>query len=145
MKVNITTAFKDFDGETLKVDLTVKDIIDVLNETFVELAKVDKGLADRLETKAKESLEEKKKPFTLKDIIRTCARNPIQALNDADRNRLFDAAVLSITRDELDLPSETIATLKKAVEEIFKAPLVVRQASLLLEGKDPFATTEKAE
>ena len=138
MNIKLDTALRDFDGQALKADLTIQDLVNVLNKVIAAAAEENKELGTRLNAIAEKDIGGKK-DFTLRSAIHLLARSNLPDLSIGESETLFGVAVAAVAVDEIELKAQQVVVLQKVVSTVFKSPLVQRQIVLLLDGKDPFA------
>ena len=138
MNIKLDAALRDFDGQALKADLTIQDLVNVLNKVIAAATEENKELGTRLNAIAEKDIGDKK-DFTLRSVIYLLARSNLPDLSTGESETLFEVAVAAVAVDELELKAQQVAVLQKMVSKVFKSPLVQRQAVLLFDGKNPFA------
>ncbi len=138
MKIKLDTELVDFEGTALKADLSLQEVLNVLNAVLAAATQADAGLGARLNQLAEERIAVKKN-LTLRSVLFLLASSSMQGTTAAEREVIFTAAVASVNHDELELKSEQVTVLKRAAGALFQSALVQQQAVLLLEGIDPFS------
>ena len=137
-RINLDAPLKTFDGESLKADLSINDVLTAVN-VAIAAADLPAEKLKQLESKIEKALEGKKKDFTLRTVLFALASAGIDG-TAAEREHLFVAAVSCVGHSELELTSaEQVAAIKSAVGKVYRSALVNTQVCMLLEGKDPFA------
>lgn len=137
MNLKLDTVLRDFNGQALKSDLTIEDLVGVLNKVLAAATEESQELAVRLNALAEKNISVKK-DFTIRNVIHALACSNLPELNVSEIETLFEVAVATIAKDEVELKAQQIVVLQKGIKMVFKSPLVQRQAVLLLEGKDFF-------
>ena len=128
-KVNLAQELKDFDGKALHNDLTVQRLLGFMNEEILPLVPQER------QAEIGEKIGKLAAPLTLKRLIFTVLGTGLQGFSGEDMWKLYQIGNTASSADEIDLESEQIVLLRRAVETVCKSPIYVGQARAMLEGK----------
>ncbi len=141
MKINLTTQFKDFNGDSVYQDFTIQQMVNVLNAIIASAEKEQKGLGKKLEEQAIK-LMDNKTPMTLRNAIYMCSSSRVSDVTASEREQMFAISVACMNRDEVELKPEQQVLIKKFAGMIWASPLMLGVISSLIDGNDPFSTAD---
>ena len=137
MKINVSTALREFDRSEMRSGATVQGCFALMTEMLMDLGD---------EARKKWAIRLKEQPvLTLSGAIYTALGTGCDWLTPEEKFKAFQIGAKTPKQGEVELDAEEISLLKKIVGKVFLSPLVVGQTQLLLEGKEVFKTAQVLE